>query len=558
MLIANGREAATRFLDAFDLADYENTYHRTLDRSPPRSAPSRSLREPRHEHDTREPVHDGRAASPTLAADRVPTELVGGAFFADLVRAHYAWERALADGSIPASIAELGKAYDETLRQFEAVEGKILDSYWCVRRPSAVAVTEKRQTQKDRLFGEQEIRLHRLSNWLMPRSAQKLDCLLHECDEFAIKSEEILRGAPKRIALRSIYEVQSSVLAFLERTGGPAVDRRGRRVRGRAKKRHARSARVLHERRRQGRTHGLRLRACSPASRACSRSPCSPRSGCGSSAFSISRRTARRRSSPASPRERSGHSSASSPGCRTPAKFDIDPQVGRRAIFYLGAYRPLVGAIFGLAIYFLLKSSLLEVQPKKEFATFVVGAFLGGFSERFLKVMLLERRAVRRRRAERAPEPLRLSSIRFGALCVTPSLHRKEPARGYRCRTRTGPQAPAHAGRGAHRPARDEPDDGGAGRPRRPAGAASARLRAGQARRHLRPGDGRRGACVPARPPPHRRRRRRPEHARRAGRGAAAASPRADRAQGEHPRPARARLGRSRSSARRRLRPTRT
>jgi hypothetical protein len=30
MLIANGRQAATRFLDTFDLADYENTYHRTL------------------------------------------------------------------------------------------------------------------------------------------------------------------------------------------------------------------------------------------------------------------------------------------------------------------------------------------------------------------------------------------------------------------------------------------------------------------------------------------------------------------------------------------------
>jgi hypothetical protein len=28
------------------------------------------------------------------------------------------------------------------------------------------------------------------------------------------------------------------------------------------------------------------------------------------------------------------------------------------------------------------------VQPNKEFATFVVGAFLGGFSERFVKVML--------------------------------------------------------------------------------------------------------------------------------------------------------------------------
>jgi hypothetical protein len=28
LLIGNGRKAAKRFLDRFDLADYENTYHR--------------------------------------------------------------------------------------------------------------------------------------------------------------------------------------------------------------------------------------------------------------------------------------------------------------------------------------------------------------------------------------------------------------------------------------------------------------------------------------------------------------------------------------------------
>jgi NTE family protein len=38
MLIANGRQAATRFLDTFDLADYENTYHRTLTGTAPVTA----------------------------------------------------------------------------------------------------------------------------------------------------------------------------------------------------------------------------------------------------------------------------------------------------------------------------------------------------------------------------------------------------------------------------------------------------------------------------------------------------------------------------------------
>jgi NTE family protein len=39
MLIENGRTAATRFLDKFDLADYENTYHRTFDDAAPAATP---------------------------------------------------------------------------------------------------------------------------------------------------------------------------------------------------------------------------------------------------------------------------------------------------------------------------------------------------------------------------------------------------------------------------------------------------------------------------------------------------------------------------------------
>jgi hypothetical protein len=69
-------------------------------------------------------------------------------------------------------------------------------------------------------------------------------------------------------------------------------------------------------------------------------------------------------------------------------RFGLDPEIGRRALFTLGTYRPAVGAIFGLALYFLLQSSLLQVKATNAFATFVIAAFLGGFSERFVKVML--------------------------------------------------------------------------------------------------------------------------------------------------------------------------
>jgi len=72
----------------------------------------------------------------------------------------------------------------------------------------------------------------------------------------------------------------------------------------------------------------------------------------------------------------------------SPDRFGLDPEIGRRALFFLGIYRPLVGSIFGLALYFVLRSSMLQVASDKKFATYVVAAFLGGFSERFVKIML--------------------------------------------------------------------------------------------------------------------------------------------------------------------------
>jgi hypothetical protein len=320
-------------------------------------------------------------------AEPAPTVLVGGAFFADLVRAHYAWERALGDGTDPARLAALAQAYEHRLKRFQAAEGNIVEAYWCVRRPSAVALTEKRQSLREWASGESRIRLHRLSNWLMPRSAQKLVFLLHDCDELAIRSEEILRGTPKRIALRSIYEVESNVLAFLERTGGrpsaPEVDefvagakdgmRDARRCYDAAADKVARMVYV------SGLFAGVAamlpvavlaglglwifgaLHLEQPGTRAFF--ACLTAGALGAFVSVLSRMA-------------------------SPAKFEVDPEVGRRALFYLGAYRPLVGAIFGLSLYFLLQSSLLQVQSGKEFATFVVAAFLGGFSERFVKVML--------------------------------------------------------------------------------------------------------------------------------------------------------------------------
>jgi hypothetical protein len=317
-----------------------------------------------------------------------PTEQVGGAFFADLVRAHYAWERELSrNETATVKVAELAKAYQAKLKEFQAAEGEIVEAYWCVRRPSAVALTEKRQTRREWVLGEHRIRVHRVSNWLMPRAAQKLVWLLQECDELAIRSEEILRGTPKRIALRSIYEVESHVLAFLERAAGrPTAPEADEFVasaeKGIAKARECyenaadKVARMVYV---SGMFAGVAamlpvaaltglalwlfgaLHLHSTGTQAFF--ACMAAGAVGAVVSVLSRMASR-------------------------TKFELDPEIGRRALFFLGTYRPGVGSIFGLSLFFLLQSSLLQVQAGKEFATFVVAAFLGGFSERFVKVML--------------------------------------------------------------------------------------------------------------------------------------------------------------------------
>jgi hypothetical protein len=330
------------------------------------------------------PAPDGDAP-----AALTPTAEIGSPFFADLVRAHYAWERELRGPGLPdpARLAELEHACDEKLRRFRAAEGEIVQVYWCIRKPSAVALTEKPRTRLESVLGEQQIRLHRVSNWLMPRVAQKLDDLLQDCDELAIRSAEILRGTPKRIAMRSTYEIESHVLGFLERTSERPSEKEidefvkdARQGIAAARERYENAAdkvaRMVYV---SGMLAGVALLV-----------PIAVLAGLAIWIFGA----LDLHSSPT--RAFFACVAAGALGAvvsvlsrmGSPTRFGLDPEIGRRALFALGTYRPAVGAIFGLALYFLLQSSLLQIQAKNAFATFVVAAFLGGFSERFVKVML--------------------------------------------------------------------------------------------------------------------------------------------------------------------------
>jgi hypothetical protein len=319
-----------------------------------------------------------------------PIARTGSPFFADLVRAHYAWEQVedgAENGAPTTRQVELGDAYHGELEKFCTREGPITESYWCVRKPSAIVLTEKQPTRHPRFLRDSTVRIHRLNNWLMPRASQPLVDLLHECDQLAIRASEILRGSPRRLALRSVYAIESDVLAFLERTRGrprqPEVEEfaaEAKRAVDAAEMRYAdaadKVARMVYV---SGMIAGFVLLAPlavlaglliwifgaldlhSAGTQAFF--ACIAAGGLGAVVSVLSRMA-------------------------SPKKFDIDPEVGRRALIFLGIFRPFVGAVFGLALYFLLQSSLLQVSSDKKFATYVVAAFLGGFSERFVKVML--------------------------------------------------------------------------------------------------------------------------------------------------------------------------
>ena len=62
----------------------------------------------------------------------------GAVSFAEVVRVHYEWERAMRRGTPD---DELEQLFRDKLREFQQKEGALLHAYWSRRRPSAVALT---------------------------------------------------------------------------------------------------------------------------------------------------------------------------------------------------------------------------------------------------------------------------------------------------------------------------------------------------------------------------------------------------------------------------------
>lgn len=307
-------------------------------------------------------------------------------------------------------LAKLKQAYEAEARRFESAEGSIVRAYWCATEASAVVVTEKKSRLNWlpwRRVGS--LGLHRVTDWVTA-DAPAVAELLHGGDMLAVRINRVLTAVPRLIAMEWIFSEQSYLLGFVERSGGhpsrrqtaavialhrDEIDRLERYYDRAARK----AARIWYF---AGMLAGLAVVAglgaliplvinvfgtldfTSLSARtfyACF--------GAGALGAMVSVMTRMR----------------DEEGVR------LDYEVGELLIVMLGAFRPVLGAIFGVLAYFAIDSKLLPITPPtegSEFFYYAVLAFVAGFSERFAHVILGSAELTAAKGLSRAetPEPM--------------------------------------------------------------------------------------------------------------------------------------------------------
>jgi hypothetical protein len=91
--------------------------------------------------------------------------------------------------------------------------------------------------------------------------------------------------------------------------------------------------------------------------------------------------------------------------------FGLEYDVGRRYVLFLGGLRPVLGSVFGLAVYFAFTSGLVALDlPTKgsngRFYAILVLAFVAGFNERWAQDTLATASGSGAQRTPELPPPV--------------------------------------------------------------------------------------------------------------------------------------------------------
>jgi hypothetical protein len=349
---------------------------------------------------------DGNGASPPAIPS--PDEHDRSVSFAEVVHAHTERQRELAAGTAD---GPWEAEYRRRLGAFKGDHGSFMEAYWCRFESSGVALTDKVVREPRNLWRRDSImRMHAATDWRTAH-APRIAAMLHEWETLAIRAAEVLRGTSERIALQQIYAASSRLLGLIDRKR-PSQPSEG--IMRQLERIHARELREVtkyYERAAENQARivyfqgmiwgGAFLTALVGAAFVLGWSvgwldPEDVRvqvffitlaMGATGAMLSVMTRMAK------------------SYG------FNLDYEVGRKSVRFLGALRPWIGAMFALALYIAIRGGVVSVLPEAEQTVFFFAAvaFLAGFSERWAKVLIdgVAGRDDRREEAprQRAPAP---------------------------------------------------------------------------------------------------------------------------------------------------------
>jgi len=354
--------------------------------------------------------------------------------FSDVARAHYEW-----DARTAGTDERARQEFERKLELFEAgSRSELVEAYWCRKRASAVALAQIEEVpdrplrRRVRRFVRgpvaPEFRLYRETDWLTG-DFSKLADLLHECDVLAVKAIYGLEGFQQALVMQWLLKVEAHVLGYIEWRHPPdlpQLERQEARVEKAATTAGAKvqpidKKREQEERKRRtaalAQLDSFYLRVMRELNKiedyyqaaGEKRARLNYVEGmitAGMLAVTVAAVGAGAVLSVfglldlhhAGVRRFYACLLAGAIGAvvsvliRMSGRgggFTIDHELGSFGVRRLGAFRPLIGAVSGVIVSFLVQTSLVPIDKQSlSIEFYVVVAFLAGFSERWTKVVL--------------------------------------------------------------------------------------------------------------------------------------------------------------------------
>lgn len=319
-----------------------------------------------------------RASGRERADVEAPEEVT----FPEVVWAHHLRERELHGGHHVAYEGPAEERYRAFREQFEKQHGRIVDEYWCSDQASAAVVCLKEAGRPLRWLGKDpSARIYSETNWKTRDLPVPVAELVHEADALAMHAREVLRSTAQRLVTQRLFGVMAYLLGtfdgkeMTEKACKPVIESATNEV-AEIRKEYVtaatRSAQIVYF---WGMVSGLvwlgilglltlplldgvgvphwGLKAFYG---------CAVAGALGAMVSVVAR--------------------------MNQSSFKVEYDVGRPTVRRLGAFRPLVGAVFGVVIYLALQSHLMHIDTgagDQQFPFFAVWAFIAGFSERFVR-----------------------------------------------------------------------------------------------------------------------------------------------------------------------------